>query len=359
MKISGVKIYTNEIPLKEPFRISSGTSTTSITSIIEIETDEGIVGYGEGVASRNVTGDNFAGMLGAIEILMKELIGLDPLDIEQIYWKMEKTMTRNPGAKTAIDIAIHDLIGKILGQPLYKILGGYNNYFTTDLSLGIDEPEIMAQKAIKAIEQGFDTLKIKVGTTFKEDIARVKAIREAVGPEISLRVDANQAWNPKEALKIINKLAEFDIELVEQPVPAWDIDGLAYVTRESPIPIMADESVLNARDALRIIKEHAVDLINIKLMKCGGIREALKINTIAEAAGVKCTLGCMISETNVAITAAASLGAGLKNIITGDLDSIFALKELPMKGGVLAQGKKLILPEAPGLGIEGKILKHE
>lgn len=354
MKITGVRINTKEIPLIEPFRISSGASSVSLTSIIEIETDEGLIGYGEGAASRYVTGENLEGMVRAINILVNGITGLNPLDIEQIYWKMEDLMIRNPAAKAAVDIAIHDLIGKILQQPIYKILGGYRDYALTDLSLGINEPEIMAQKAKKAIEQGFDTIKIKVGTTYKEDIARVKAIREAVGPEIFLRVDANQAWNPKEALKIIDKLAEFDIELVEQPVPAWDIDGLAYVTAHSPIPIMADESVLNARDALRIIKEHAADLINIKLMKCGGIREAIKINTIAEASGVKCMLGCMISETNVSVTAAASLGAALKNIITSDLDSIFALTELPMDGGVSAKGKKLILSESPGLGLREK-----
>lgn len=354
IKITGIKINTKEIPLIEPFRISSGVSSVSITSIVEVETDEGLIGYGEGVASRYVTGENLEGMIRAINIFGEAITNLNPLDIEQIYWKMESLMIRNPAAKAAVDIAIHDLIGKILQQPLYKVLGGYRNYVVTDLSLGIDEPAIMAQKAIKAIKRGFDTIKIKVGTTFKEDIVRVKAIREAVGPKVSLRIDANQAWSPKEALRIIDKLAEFDIEFVEQPVPSWDIDGLAYVTDHSSIPIMADESVLNARDTLRIVKERAADLINIKLMKCGGIREALKINNIAESSGVRCMLGCMISETNVSITAAASVGAALKNIITSDLDSIFALERLPMDGGVLAQGKKLILSDIPGLGLKVK-----
>lgn len=356
MKITGVKIKTMEIPLLEPFRISSGASSISLTSIIELETDQGLTGYGEGVASRYVTGENLEGMVNAINVLVRSIIGLNPLDLEQIYWTMEGLMVRNSGAKAAVDIAIHDLVGKILQQPIYKLLGGYQDYFLTDLSLGISDPETMAQKSKKAVEQGFDTIKIKVGTTFKEDISRVKTIREAVGPDIVLRVDANQAWSPKEAVKIIDKIAEFDLEFVEQPVPAWDIDGLAYVTERSPVPIMADEAVLNARDAFRVIKEHGADLINIKLMKCGGIREAIKINTIAEASGVKCMLGCMISETNVSVTAAASLGAALKNIMTGDLDSIFALKELPVKGGVSTQGKKLMLPQAPGLGLKTDLL---
>lgn len=351
MKITGVRVQSYRIPLVEPFRIALGTTSVAEIIGVEVTTDEGLLGYGEAAPAKRITGDNVEGVKYAIGLLGEAIKGMDPMDMEQIYWSMEKVMAHCSEAKTALDIALHDLMGKILNQPLYKLLGGYRTEFFTDISLGIDEPQIMAKKAKNAVDEGFHTIKIKIGTGFVEDINRVKAIREAVGKNVTLRLDANQAYKPKEALKIIDKLADHDIELMEQPVPWWDFDGLAYVTMHSPIPIMADESIFNAKDALRIVEEHAADLINIKLMKCGGIKEAMKITTVAEAAGVECMLGCMTGETNIAITAAASFGAAVKNITRADLDSTFTLTSLPMKGGVSFEGGRILLPQEPGLGL--------
>jgi len=337
--------------LKEPFTIALGTITTSRSALVEIHTDEGLIGYGEAAPCILVNGDTIEGTIKAIEILGNSIIGIDPMDIEKIYWVMDRAIAHNSSAKAGIDIAIYDLIGKIAKKPLYKVLGGNDCVFETDITLGINEASIMAEKARDAVNQGFSTIKTKVGTTFKEDIARIKAIREAVGSEVKIRIDANQAWSPKEAIRIIDRIAEYDIELVEQPVPAYDIEGLAEVTRNSKVLIMTDESVFESKDAMKIARYRAADLINIKLMKCGGIREALKINAIAEAAGMECMLGCMAEESNIAITAAASLGAALKNITRADLDSMFFLSTLPVKGGVVIQGEKMILPNEPGLGI--------
>lgn len=351
MKISDVTVKKVEIPLKQPFTIALGTITMARSAFVEIHTDEGISGYGEGAPAILVNGDILEGTIEAIKLLGNAIKGTDPMDIEKIYALIDRTISHNPSAKAAIDIAVHDLIGKITGQPLYKVLGGYDDCFKTDMTVGIDEPDIMANKAREAVSDGFTTIKTKVGTGLKEDVERIKSIREAVGDNIKIRVDANQAWSPKEALIVIDKIAKYNIELIEQPVPAYDLRGLAEVTKNSVIPIMADETVFNSKDALKVVEMRAADFINIKLMKCGGIREALKINFIAEAAGMECMLGCMAEETNIGITAAASLGAAVKNITRADLDATFFLSSLPMEGGAIIKGGKIDIPNSPGLGL--------
>lgn len=354
MKITDIKVKAVEVPLLEPFRISLGVITHAKSAVVAIETDEGLVGYGEGAPGILITGENLPGTVAGIEEMKKDLLGLDPTNLEAVYCAMKKSQAHAPSGKAAVDIACHDLLGKKAGMPVYQLLGGHNNYITTDMTVGINEPEIMAAKAKAWVEKGFDTIKTKVGTGIQEDIARIKAIREAVGPDVKIRVDANQGWSAKEAVQIIERLNEYNLELVEQPVPYHDVVGLEYVTKHTNVLIMADEGCFTATDALRIIERRAVDIINIKLMKCGGIREALKINAICEAAGIECMLGCMAEETNIGVTAAASLGAAMKNITRADLDCTFSLSSLPFQGGMRVENSNhLVLPEKPGFGFLG------
>lgn len=354
MKITNIDVKTVQVPLIEPFHISLGTITHAISAVVKIETDEGICGYGEGAPGVLITGENLAGTVHSIEYFGKLLLGTDPTDIEKVYWILDRAAAHAPCGKTAIDIACYDIMGKKAGLPVYKLLGGYSNEIETDITLGIQAPEEMARKAAAHVLNGFDAIKTKVGTGFREDIARIKAIREAVGPTVKIRVDANQAWSAKEAIQIIERLDEYDIELVEQPVKAADIEGLEYVTKNSKVLIMSDESCFTATDALRLVERRAVNALNIKLMKCGGIREALKINAICETAGIECMLGCMTEETNIGITAAASLGAAVKNITRADLDAAFYITDLPFKGGVGTECQKtLVLPGEPGFGFIG------
>lgn len=354
MKITGIDVKTVKVPLIEPFQISLGIITHAISAIVKIETDDGICGYGEGAPGVLITGENLAGTVDSIQYFEKLLIGTDPTDIEKVYWILDRAAAHAPCGKTAIDIACYDILGKKAGLPVYQLLGGYSNTIETDITVGIQTPEAMAKKAAGHVLNGFDTIKTKVGTGFREDIARIKAIREAVGPEVKIRVDANQAWSAKEALQIIERLDEFDIELVEQPVKAADMEGLEFVTKNSKVLIMSDESCFTAKDALRLVERRAIDVLNIKLMKCGGIREALKINAICETAGIECMLGCMAEETNIGITAAASLGAAVRNITRADLDATFSLTELPFKGGIgTTPTKTLVLPKEPGFGFIG------
>lgn len=352
MKITDIKTHIMKAPLVKPFRISLGVITHAISCLVEIETDAGITGYGEGSPGPLITGENLEGTVETIHVIREKLIGMDPRDIEAIYTVMNRTVAYAGAAKTAIDIACHDIMGKACGLPLYKVLGGLSNEIETDITVGIDEPEIMAQNAKDYVNQGFNVIKTKVGVDIVSDLARVKAIREAVGDDVKIRLDANQGWRGKEAVELLNRLDEYDIELVEQPVPRYDFEGLKYVTAHSRVPVMADESCWDSKDALRLVSERAVDFINIKLMKCGGLYEAKKIVTIAEAAGVECMLGCMTEESGIAINAAAALGAALKNITRADLDASFSLTELPFEGGFTVRDTRhLILSENPGLGL--------
>lgn len=354
MKITDIKIQTVEVPLIEPFHISLGVITHAKSAVVSIETDEGLTGYGEGSPGILITGENLPGTVAGIEIMKHDLIGLDPCDLEAVYWAMNKSQAHAPSGKTAIDMACYDLLGQKAGMPVYKLLGGMSNTIETDITVGIAAPDIMAAKAKNWVQKGFTTIKTKVGTGLTEDIARVKAIRNAVGSSVKIRIDANQAWSAKEAVQFIERLNEYDLELVEQPVKAWDIEGLEYVTKHSPVLIMSDESCFTATDALRLVERRAVNVLNIKLMKCGGIREALKINAVCESAGIQCMLGCMVEESNIGITAAASLGAAVKNITRADLDAMFSLSSLPFKGGVsVTDCNKLVLSEKPGFGFIG------
>ena len=354
MKITDVKVHLVKAPLTVPLHISLGVIDYAAGCLVEVETDEGITGYGEGSPGGLITGENVEGTAATIVLLRDHLLGTDPRDLEKVYGIMQRAVAYAPSAKAAIDIACHDILGKACGQPLYRLLGGMDSRLETDMTVGIDTPEVMAQRAAKHVKDGFKVIKTKVGRSMKEDLACVKAIREAVGDDVKIRLDANQGWHGKEAVELIRHLNEYDIELVEQPVPRYDFEGLKYVTANSPVPIMADESCWDSRDALRLVSERAVDLINIKLMKCGGLYEAKKIVNIAEAAGVECMLGCMGEECGIAINAAAALGAGLKNITRADLDATFTLKEVPFEGGFqLEDGRFWQLPAEPGLGITG------
>ena len=352
MKITDIKTYMIRVPLVRPFRISLGVITHAVSCLVQIETDEGITGYGEGSPGPLITGENLEGTVETIRVLKSKLIGMDPRDIEAIYTVMNRGVAYAGTAKAAIDIACHDILGKSANMPLYRILGGLQNEIETDITVGIDTPEIMAARAKEHVDAGFNVIKTKVGTDIASDIARVKAIRESVGDDVKIRLDANQGWKAKEAVELLARLNEYDIELVEQPVPRYDFEGLKYVTDHSSVPVMADESCWDAKDAMKLVSHRAVDFINIKLMKCGGLYEAKKIVNIAEAAGVECMLGCMAEESGIAINAAAALGAALKNITRADLDASFSLNELPYEGGFsVIDTRHLVLSENPGLGI--------
>jgi L-alanine-DL-glutamate epimerase-like enolase superfamily enzyme len=352
MGIKQVEIYHVTLAYKEPFRISAGTTSEANNIVVKITTDYDVVGWGESSPSRRVTGESAETVVKALDRIAPKLIGMCPLRIEQIVEVMDSAVKENPAAKASVDIALYDILGKTARKPLFMLLGGYRTEVLTDLTLSIKSPRDMAKDASRAIEKGFKALKVKVGLNPNEDIERVKMIREAVGCEAQLRIDANQGWTPREAINVLNRIVKFDIQFVEQPVPAKNLKDLQAVRKDSPIPIMADESVHSPEDALYVIKAEAVDLINIKLMKSGGILKGRKIAEVAESAGIECMIGCM-SESPIGIAAGAHLAAGTRNIQYADLDSDLMLKDkLVKKGGPRLINSMRAFSNAYGLGVE-------
>lgn len=354
MKIRDIKIKRISVPLKTPFKTALRTVERVEDVIVEIYTDTGNIGFGEAPPTGVITGDTTGSIIGAIEDhIKKSIIGMEIENFESIIQKLNGCIVKNTSAKAAVDIALYDLYGQLYKAPLYKLLGGFRKEITTDITISVNEPEEMVKDSIDAIKRGYKTLKIKVGKDSKKDLERMKAIRQAIGYDAQLRIDANQGWKPKEAVKVLREMeyAGLNIEFVEQPVIAHDIDGLKFVTDNVSIPVLADESIFSPMDALNVLERRAADLINIKLMKTGGIYNALKICSLAEIHGIECMIGCML-EAKVSVTAAVHLACA-KSIITKiDLDGPVLCREDPINGGAIFNESKITLTDKPGLGIE-------
>ncbi|MTI66199.1 MAG: dipeptide epimerase [Firmicutes bacterium] len=354
MKITDIKIGYLSIPLKRPFKTALRTVKSVEDVVVKIETDTGNIGYGEAPPTGVITGDTTGAITGAIKThIKKHLIGMDIENLEEIMIRLDKSVVKNTSAKAAVDIALYDLFGQLYNAPVYKLLGGYRKEIITDITISVNDPDEMARDSIKAINEGYKTLKIKVGKNADLDIKRMKAIRDAVGYDVDLRIDANQGWKPKEAVYTLRKMedAGINIELVEQPVQAHDFDGLKLVTNNVDIPVLADESVFSPMDAMKIIQMRAADLLNIKLMKTGGIHNALKICSMAEIYGIECMIGCML-ESKISVTAAVHLAAAKKIITKVDLDGPVLCKEDPIDGGAIFNDYKITLNDNPGLGFQ-------
>jgi len=350
MKIINISCKRLDVPLDKPFVIATGIATQAETMIVMIETDEGIIGYGEAEPSLAVTGETIETVEAVLPLLASRLIGLNPFAIERVHKIMDRIIVRNSAAKAGIDIALYDIMAKKLGMPLYALLGGDCNMVTTDMTVGIDEPQLMAAEAAKYKTAGYSVLKIKAGLDANADADAMRLIREAVGHDMRLRADANQGWSVNEAIRTIDIYEKYGVEMVEQPVKYWDVDGLAYIRRRTKIAIGADESLHTPEDAMGLAKAEAADLFNIKLMKCGGIYHALRINAIAEAAGIRVMLGCMM-ETRIGNTAAAALVAAQSNITEADLDSHVYFENQGITGGFYVKDGVMHLSDAPGLGV--------
>lgn len=353
MKITEIRIGEISVPLRTPFKTALRTVNSVEDIIVEIHTDTGNVGFGEAPPTGAVTGHTRGAIIGALkEHITKSIVGLNIGNFEEIMLRLNRCMIGNTSAKAAVDMALYDLYGQLYQAPLYKLLGGYRKEIITDITISVNSPEEMARDSIQAVKRGFETLKIKVGKDARTDLERMKAIRNAVGYDVKLRIDANQGWKPKEAVQALLKMedAGLDIEFVEQPVEAHDIEGMKFVTDHVSIPVLADESVFSPQDALTILQRRAADLINIKLMKTGGLYNALKICSIAETYGVECMIGCML-EAKVSVNAAVHLAAA-KSIITKiDLDGPVLCREDPVEGGAVFDEYRITPGDAPGLGI--------
>lgn len=353
MRIDKIELKHISIPLKKTFKTALRTVDSAENTVVLVHTDDGLTGFGEAPPTKAITGEDNESIRAAInEYIIPALTGQDMSDMDVLQQKLHGAVSGNNSAKAAVDMALYDLYTRQLGKPLYQYLGGYRNKVETDITISINEPEEMEADAAAAAEQGFSALKLKVGIDAGKDVQRVKCIRNAVGKDMKIRLDANQGWEVDEAIRTIRTLEDldFDIELVEQPVKARDFAGLKKVKDNVNTIIMADESMFTAQDARELLEMQAADLLNIKLMKCGGIYKALQIVEIAEEYGVECMLGSMV-ESKISLTAAAHLAAAKKIITRVDLDAAILLKEDPVIGGFHKNIPWFSLDDSPGLGI--------
>lgn len=354
MKIKAIQVGRISLPLVHPFKTALRTVEAVEDVVVRVVGEDGAVGYGEAPPTAVITGDTTASILCAVrDYIRPALVGMDVEDLEAAMERLDGCMAHNTTPKAAVDMAVYDLWARTRGRPLYQLLGGARQSFKTDLTISVNPVEEMVRDSLEAVARGFDILKIKVGKEGTADVERLAAIRRAVGPAVKLRVDANQGWTAGQSVSIIRAMEDrgLDIELVEQPVPAHDLAGLREVTRAVDTPILADEAVFSYHDALRVMDEGAADLINIKLMKTGGIWNALKICRAAEARGVECMVGCML-ESRLSVAAAAHLAAGQRIITRADLDGPSLCAVDPYTGGPAFQGPQILMTDDPGVGVE-------
>lgn len=351
LKITSVDIYKADIEFHEPFRIAIMEITDAQSLFIKINTNENMYGLGEANPTSGITGETQSiNLAGAVD-LAKLILGKDPLDIENRMREIDRYLIHNSTVRSAFDIALYDLLGKVAGLPLYAVLGGGKRIFWTDNTIGIADPDYMAKKAKDYKNRGFQAIKVKLGTTRDQDVERIRKIRKAVGDDIPIRIDANQGWDYKTAVTTLQALESYGIEYCEQPIACWDYENMRRIRENTSIAIMADESLFDHHDAFKLASMGCCDYFNIKLAKAGGIHTGLRINDIAEGAGIHCMVGCM-TETRLGLSAAAHLVSARPNIHYADLDGYLFQKIDPIIGGAQYDVGEITVPDTPGHGAD-------
>ncbi len=355
MTVTDVRCRRLTVALHSPFVTALRTTSTIESLVVEVVDSEGIHGYGEAPQVWRVTGESLAGAEACVMGPLRDAIsGRSVDDLADLLRTLDTAVVANHGAKAAIDVALHDLTARRLGVSLPRLLGTSRHDVPTDVTVSAGGQDQLTAAAAERVKEGFTVLKLKVGTDAESDGANVRAVRDTVGPDVRIRVDANQGWTAREAVRIIRgwEDAGLDIEFVEQPVPAQSLDALASVTQHVDTPVMADESVFGLRDLSAVIERGAADLVNVKLAKCGGLSNARTMLSFAAAHGVGTIVGSMM-EGPIGVGAAASLVAANPTTAVSDLDAAWWLSASPAFGGLVYGAGTVTLPDAPGLGIEG------
>lgn len=365
MKISAIESIPVRVPIHEHLAIrgKGGVHAVSPFLIVNIHTDDGLRGLGEVSCTPRWSGEDSVTAAHFIETTFAPLlIGQDPRDIELLNGKMRHAVYGHPFTKAALEMALWDILGKSAGLPVYRLLGGpVRESVPTKWSISGVKPSRAADIARWALERGFRTMKVKVGIDAEQDIDRVRAVRETVGPAVRLGIDANGAWTPAQAVRMIRRLCEFDIYFAEQPVPPGDVAWMADVRKRVEVPIIADESVYTVQDALSLVRADAADVFSIYVGKSGGIGPARKIAAIAEAAGLSCTLG---SNLEMGIGSAAMIHLAMATPALGNpeypcdiIGPFFYTEELLREPLPICGGEARPL-EHPGLGVELSLEKR-
>ncbi len=353
MKIRSIHTQSLKAPLKRPFVTALRRVDALEDLVVVIECDDGSIGYGEGAPTPQITGETMGSMVAAIEYIAPHLIGRDIDEVETLLHIVHHTIVKNTTAKSALEIALYDLKAKSQQMPLYKMLGGKNRAFKTDITISMGDTEKMIAEALQSVSLGYDTLKIKIGENPQKDADRIKAIVNALPASIGLRLDANQGWSAKESVALLLELENDGIiaEFIEQPVPADDIEGMRYIKERVATPVLADESVFSLKDAKRLLEMEAVDYINIKLAKTGGISNALALADLCAEYGVECMLGCML-EGPISVAAGVHVASARPDTITMlDLDAVALLASHQLKSDVYFNESEILLSDTPGIGL--------
>ena len=361
MKITAVHVDTLELEYGEPFVIASSALSAGPCDLVTVETDEGLVGYGEACPAYEFTGDTLWTVQDVIgEYLGPSVIGKDPFQVEAIvhHWERELFTVGNQAACAGLEMALWDLQGKALGRPLHDLIGGRSRDGLPEvIAWGWDEPDVLAEQSARMWAEGITVFKIKVGDTPERDEERVAAVRDAVGPGARITVDANQGWfDAKTAVRAVKLLEPYGLEFVEQPVRMDDLEAARFVREHVDVPVALDESVRGPREALACAKAGACDIFVVKLMKTGGVLNALKVNAIAEAAGISIMMGNM-GESSLGLSAHFHVSVALANATHCDADLPWRLDGLKRDLGsgltveVRDGASTVVVPDGPGLGI--------
>ena len=354
MKIERVTAWPVTMPLRVPYKIAYQEVTTAENVLLRIETRDGTIGFGCAAPDPDITGESAEDSLRVLEGIADDLRGADALRPALILDRHSTILRKYRGAMAALDMALLDIMGKKAEMPLYKMLGGYRDRMKTSITIGIESPEETVRHAVEFVAQGFRAIKIKGGSNLEEDIEKMLRVREAIGPKIELRFDANQGYTVEQAMTFVEKTRRVKLELLEQPTTVDEPNLLGRVARKVPIPIMADESLMTLRDAFRLAKRDLADMVNVKLMKVGGIAEALQVNAVARAARLEVMVGCM-DESALSIAAGLHYALARPNVVYADLDGHLDLIDDPADGAVILKKGMLYPTNRPGLGFDPKM----
>jgi L-alanine-DL-glutamate epimerase-like enolase superfamily enzyme len=352
MKITGIDAWPIELELREPYTIAYDTVERVTNVFLRLTTDRALVGYGCAAPDLEITGESVEGVeRSLLEAAEPILLGSDPLRTARRLEELREPLRGQPAALAAVDMALHDLVGRSARLPLWRLLGGFRDRILTSVTIGILPEKETVERALDRVARGFRCLKIKGGQQVDLDIARVLKVREAVGDGIALRFDANQGYAFEESVRFVKGTKRAQLEFLEQPTARSELGLLGRVTAATDIPVMADESLLTAQDAFLLTRGHSVDMLNVKLMKVGGIAEAQRITEIAHAARIGVMVGCM-DEAAIAIAAGLAFALARPGVTHADLDGHLDLVGDPSTGAVLLKEGYLFPTDGPGLGFD-------